>query len=117
MIALLVPAGILCIVVAVIHGYLGETRLIATATFPNRQSRQLVSAIWQLSTATWIASGAVIAAAPWLFDDQTRRWGVIAACLPLAWGVAANAWITRGRHFGWKVLGIVIVLAIIGSMM
>ena len=112
---LLVSAGLLCIAVAFYHGYLGETRLIAPATFPNRQARLLVSAVWQLSTATWIASGIVIASSPWLFRDESRTWGVAAACLPLLYGAVANAWITRGRHFGWKALGVVIALAMVGA--
>jgi hypothetical protein len=111
---LLCIAGVLCVAAACLHGYLGETRLIAPARFPNRQARLLVSAVFQLSTATWIASGAVIAAAPWLFDGRTRPWAVAAACLPLVWGIVANAWITHGRHFGWKVLGAVVVLAALG---
>ena len=117
MTALLCTAGVLCVAAACLHGYLGETRLIAPATFPSRQATSLVRAVFQLSTATWIASGAVLAAAPWLFDDRTRPWAVGAACLPLAWGIAANAWVTRGRHFGWKVLEAIVVLAALGAVM
>jgi hypothetical protein len=108
-------AGVLCVAAACVHGYLGETRLIAPARFPNRQAKALVSAAFQLSTALWIASGAVIAAAPWLFDDRGRPWAVAAACLPLLWVIVANAWITRGRHFGWKVFAAVVALAAMGA--
>lgn len=114
---LLVPVGLLCIAAACYHGYLGETKLIGPSTFPNRQAKLLVSAVWQLSTATWIVSGIVIAASPWLFQDRDRPWGVAAACLPILYGVIANAWITRGRHFGWKILGGVIVAAMAGSIL
>jgi hypothetical protein len=31
-----------------------------------------------------------------------------------AFGVIGNAWIFRGRHFGWMALGAVIVLAVAG---
>ena len=115
MTALLCTAGVFCIAASCVHGYLGETRLIAPASFPSRQAKSLVRALFQLSTATWIASGAVMAAAPWLFDDRTRPWAVAAACLPLLWGIAANAWITRGRHFGWKVFAAVVALAALGA--
>jgi hypothetical protein len=113
---LLCIAGVLCIGAAGLHGYLGETRLIAPATFPNRQAKSLVRAVFQLSTAMWMASGAVMVAAPWVFDDRTRPWAVAAACLPLVWGIAANAWITHGRHFGWKVLSAVVGLAALGAL-
>ena len=94
--AVLMGSGLLCIVVACLHRYLGEARLIAPATFANRQARTLVSAIWQFSTASWIAAGGVIAAAPWLFTDRHRLLGVALACLPLTYGVVVNAWITNG---------------------
>lgn len=115
MIPLLLAAGTLCVGVAVVHGWLGETRLIGPASFPNREARQLVSAIWQLSTAIWIACGLVIAASPWLFEARTRSLGIFIACLPLLWGVVANAWITRGRHPGWKALGLAVALALVGA--
>ena len=114
---LLCTAGVLCAAAACLHGYLGETRLIAPARFPSRQARLLVSAIFQWSTATWLASGVVIAAAPWWFDDRSRPWAVAAACLPLAWGIVFNAWITRGRHFGWKVLAAIVALALAGAVL
>ncbi len=117
MTVLLCIAGVLCAAAACVHGYLGETRLIAPATFPNRQAKLLVSAIFQWSTVTWFASGVVIAAAPWLFDDRSRPWAVAAACLPLVWGIVFNAWITRGRHFGWKVCAAIVVLAVSGAAM
>ena len=117
MTVLLGIAGVLCAAAACVHGYLGETRLIAPATFPNRQAKLLVSAIFQWSTVTWFASGVVIAAAPWLFDDRSRPWAVAAACLPLVWGIVFNAWITRGRHFGWKVCAAIVVLAVSAAAM
>lgn len=113
----LIMAGILGMAVACYHGYLGETKLIAPSTFPSRQVRLLVSAVWQLSTVVWIVSGAVIAASPWLFSDQHRPWAVAAACLPLLYGAVANAVITRGRHFGWKALSAIILLAAVGVLL
>lgn len=112
---ILVAAGLACIVAALIHGYLGQTRLIAPATFPNRQAKALVGVIWQLSTAIWAVCGAVIAASPWVFDDHTRLAAVLCACLPLGWGIVGNAWVTRGRHFGWKMLAAIVSAAIIGA--
>ena len=112
---LLCIAGVLCIGAAGLHGYLGETRLIAPATFPNRQAKSLVRRS-SAQHGQWMASGAVMVAAPWVFDDRTRPWAVAAACLPLVWGIAANAWITHGRHFGWKVLSAVVGLAALGAL-
>lgn len=112
MTALLLASGLLAIAVAILHGYLGETRLIAPATFPDRQARRFVSAIWQMSTALWIACGAIIAGSPWL-EPGPRRWTVLAACLPLLWGTLANVWITRGRHIGGRLMGAAVAMALI----
>ncbi|MEG3176836.1 hypothetical protein U1872_11400 [Sphingomonas sp. RB3P16] len=111
---ILVPAGVACIVAALIHGYLGQTRLIAPAKFPGGQAKALVNVIWQFSTAIWAVCGAIIAASPWLFDDHARPVAVLCACLPLAWGIVGNAWITRGRHFGWKMFAAIVSVAIVG---
>jgi hypothetical protein len=110
----LITTGLVCVVAALYHGYLGQTRLIAPAIFPNSQAQALVGVIWQFSTAMWASCGAVIALSPWLFDDKDRQLAVMLACLPLVWGIVGNAWITRGRHFGWKVLAAIVAAAIIG---
>lgn len=114
MTALLLASGFLAIAVAILHGYLGETRLIAPATFASGQARRFVSAMWQLTTALWITCGAVIAAAPWI-GQETRRWAVLVACLPLLWGVVANIWITRGRHIGGQLMGVAVAMALLGA--
>lgn len=98
--AVLAVSGLLCIVMACVHGYLGETRLIAPTTFADPQAKAFISAIWQFSTVIWIAAGVVIAAAPWLFADRQRALGIGLACLPLIYGIVANAWITNGQHLG-----------------
>jgi hypothetical protein len=113
---LLPLAGAIGVMTAVMHGYLGETYIIAPAEFPNRQAQEFVRAIWQLSTATWVAGSLTIAAAPFVFADPTqRRLVLLVACLPMAWGLVCNAWISRGRHFGWMALSVVIGLAVLGD--
>ena len=111
---LLVGGGLGLIAAAIAHGYLGQTRLIASATFQSRQAKEIVLAIWHFSSASWAACGAIIAASPWLFDDASRKTAVMFACLPVVYGVVGNAWITRGRHFGWKVFAAAITLAMLG---
>ena len=112
---ILAAAGIACIAASLYHGYLGQSRLIAPATFPNRQAKELVGMIWQFSTATWALCGAIIALSPWLFRDEVRPAIVICACLPLGWGIIGNAWITRGQHFGWKIFVAIVAVAIAGA--
>jgi hypothetical protein len=109
-------AGTLGVMTALAHGYLGETRIISLATFPNAQARGFVRAMWQLSTATWIAGSLMIAAAPFVFADPVQRKLVLlVACLPMIWGIACNAWISKGRHFGWMALAAVVGLTVLGA--
>lgn len=108
-------SGALCVVVAVIHGYLGQAKLIPSANFATESGRLLVIAIWQLSTLVWIGSGITFAIAPWAFSDETRGLIVLIAALPIAYGVVANAWFTKGRHFGWMLLALVLVFAALGT--
>ena len=117
MTAILVPAGLLLSAAAIYHGYLGQTRLIGPATFTNRQAKALVGLIWQFSTVTWAICGFIIALSPWLFDDEARLLAVLCACLPVVYGIAGNCWITRGRHFGWKVFAAVVGLAVVGALL
>lgn len=114
MTALLVASGLLAIAVALLHGYLGQTRLIAPATFTSRKVRQMMIAMWQLTSAVWIGCGLVIASAPWLVEGRTRSWAVVAACLPLLYGAIGNLWIMRGRHIGGQLMSAAILLALLG---
>ena len=113
---ILVTAGIACMGAAIAHGYRGQTRLIKLATFANREAKALVSMIWHFSAAASAVCGAVIAASPWLFPDETRPIAVALACLPPLWGIVGNAWATRGRHFGWMVFAGIVVLALVGAV-
>lgn len=109
---LLLPIGIACVAAALYHGYLGQTRLIGPTVFANRQAKELVAMIWQFSTATWAFCGVVIAVSPWLFAGGNRLSAIVCACLPIMWGVIDNAWVTRGRHFGWKVFAAIVAAAV-----
>ncbi|WP_183612361.1 hypothetical protein [Novosphingobium hassiacum] len=113
----MVAVGISCVAAACLHGYLGEVKLIGPATFPTRQSRLLVSAMWQFSTMIWIGCGVLIAASPWLFSDSDRPLAIPLICSPILFGVVANGLITRGRHFGWKVFAAIVVAAMGGAIL
>lgn len=117
MAVILVPVGLACILAALVHGYRGQTLLIDPADFRSQQAKSLVGMIWQFSAAAWAVCGGVIAASPWLFDDAARPGGVALACLPMLWGIIGNAWVTRGRHFGWKVFAVIVAAAITGALL
>ncbi len=113
---LLPLAGVLGTIVAIAHGYLGETRLIAPLDIAGRQAKSFIRAIWQLSTATWILGSLIIGVSPWVVPAEQRVLVVGIASLPMLYGLVANAWISRGRHYGWKLLAVVLGLAAAGLL-
>ena len=112
---LLMLAGLLGLCVAAVHSYMGQVRLIVPAKLPGRVQRQMVQAIWHFSALVWAASALVFLYAAQRLAGETRWLAVVLACLPLAYGLVCNAWITRGRHFGGLLLAVVIALALAGG--
>ena len=107
----LVAVGLLTAIPALVHGYLGEVRIVRRSECPDRQSRALMSMIWQLNIALWFVAGLVYATSPWLLDD-THRLGIVAlASLPIVWGIVGNFVATSGRHLGWILFLILVASA------
>jgi hypothetical protein len=111
---ILQSAGVAAIIVALIHGTLGETRVFARATIEPAHLKTLIRLVWQAGTVAWIGGGVLLIAAPTLSSEPARHWIVATTVVVYAAGAAANAWWSRGRHFGWKAMGAVIVLAVAG---
>jgi hypothetical protein len=107
-------AGAAAILVALIHGVLGETRVFARATIEPERLRTLIRLVWQAGTVAWIGGGVLLIVAPSLGSDSARHWIVITITAVYAFAVIANAWWSRGRGFGWKALGVVVALAVAG---
>src|SRR5215212_97925 len=101
---LLQCSGLIAIVVAIIHGVLGETRVFARATIEPPRLRTLIRLVWQVGTVAWIGGGVLLLAAPWMVSDPARHWIVATLAAVFAFAAFANAWALRGRHFGWVAL-------------
>ena len=111
---LLQGAGLLAIVVALIHGYLGEAKVFPRATIEPPRLRTLIRLVWQASTVAWIGCGALLIATPWMESSLARRWIVVIMVCVFGFSALANAWATRGRHFGWMMLSVVVAMAVAG---
>ena len=111
---LLQCAGVLTIAVAIIHGILGETKVFARATIEPERLRTLIRLVWQASTVAWIGGGVLLIATPWMDSAPARHWIVITMACVFGFSAFANAWATRGRHFGWMALSAVVVMAVAG---
>jgi hypothetical protein len=107
-------AGVAAIVVALIHGVLGETKVFARATITPESLRTLIRLVWQAGTAAWIGGGVLLIAAPAMGSDLARHWIVVTIVAVYGVAAIANAWWSRGRGFGWKALAAVIALAVAG---
>jgi hypothetical protein len=111
---LLQAAGLAAIAVALTHGVLGETKVFARATIEPARLRTLIRLVWQAGTVAWIGGGVLLIAAPWLGSEPARHWIVATMACVFAFAALANAWATRGRHFGWLALSAVVALAVAG---
>ena len=111
---LLLGAGTIAIVVALIHGVLGETKVFARASIEPPRLRSLLRLVWQAGTIAWIAGGVLLIAAPWMGSEAARHW--IIATLAVVFGSAAiaNALATRTVHLGWIGMSAVVALAVAG---
>ena len=107
-------AGIAAIVVALIHGVLGETKVFSRVTIEPPRLRNLIRLCWQVGTVGWICGGVLLMAASSLPSAPARHWIVATMVAMYGFGVVGNAWIFRGRHFGWMALSAVIALAVAG---
>ena len=111
---LLQCAGVGAIIVALIHGILGETKVFARATIEPERLRTLIRLVWQASTVAWIGCGVLLVAAPWMDSGAARHWIVATMVGVFGLSACANASATRGRHFGWMALSAVVALAVAG---
>lgn len=111
---LLQGAGIVAILVSLIHGVLGETKVFARATVEPPRLRLLLRLVYQAGTVAWIGGGVLLIAAPAMASDAARHWIVATLAVVFGFAALANALATRGRHFGWMAMSAVVALAAAG---
>ena len=111
---LLQCSGLAAIAAALIHGVLGETKVFARATIEPPRLRTLIRLVWQAGTVAWIGGGVLLIAAPWMGSEPARHWIVVTLACVFGFAALANAFATRGRHFGWMALSAVVGLAVAG---
>ena len=109
---------LLAILAAAIHGVLSETKVFPRVIIEPQRLRTLFRFVWQVPTVAWIAGGVLLIAAPTMASDAARHWIVVMlACLfafSAIGNAIGNAVGTRGKHFGWMVLGAVAAMAVAG---
>ena len=107
-------AGVLAVVVALIHGAIAELQVFAKARIEPRGTRRLLRLIWQASTIDWIGLGILLIAAPWFGSPTARHWIIATAVAVYGYAAVGNALAARGPHPGWILMLCVIALALAG---
>ena len=111
---LLQASGVVAIAAALIHGVLSETKIFPRVTIEPRRLRTLFRFVWQMPTVAWIVGGVLLIATPSMASEVARHWIVLTLACLFAFSAIGNAVGTRGRHFGWIVLGAVTAMAVAG---
>jgi hypothetical protein len=112
-------AGLIGCIVAVVHGVLTQRLMIEplrelVGTRLSGTVRRIVPALLQFSTFNWFVSGLMlIAAACWLGREAKIAIALLVASSYL-FGAAGNLWATRGRHPGWMLYSLALVLIAYG---
>jgi hypothetical protein len=107
--------------VAVIHGVLTQRlmvqpfeRLALADGRIGAPIMRLVPLLLHMSTVAWFVGGlALVAAATWFGRDVRLATGLAVGGLYL-YGALGNLWGTRGRHPGWMLLAVALVLIAYG---
>ena len=119
--AALALAGVIGSSVAVFHGVLTQrlmVRPVEALFVADRRIaapiRRLVPLLLQFSTFNWLLGGLVlIAAALWFEHDARLATGLLVGSSYL-YGAIGNLWGTRGRHPGWMLMAVALVLIVLG---
>ena len=107
-------AGAVAIFAAIVHAVLGETKVFTKAHIEPARIKLLIRLVWQCGAVAWAAIGALLVVVPYMASEEARHWIIAMAVATFGFGAVANAWATRGRHFGWLVLALSCVLALAG---
>jgi len=114
-------AGVIGSGTAVVHGILTQRLMVrpieALFLSDGRISapvRRLMPLLLQFSTFNWLLGGLVlIAAALWFEHDARLATGLLVGSSYL-YGAVGNLWGTRGRHPGWMLMAVALVLIVLG---
>ncbi|MEM1140358.1 MAG: hypothetical protein AAGH45_10795 [Pseudomonadota bacterium] len=111
---LLYLSGGLGMAIALVHGYLGETKVVRPTAASTPAAKRVLHAIMFLSGVYWFVASAILVATPAYVPELVRPIVVYGVAAIFISGCVANFWATRGRHFGWALLALAAGLALAG---
>ncbi|MEM7284064.1 MAG: hypothetical protein AAF438_20860 [Pseudomonadota bacterium] len=111
---LLYASGALGVLISLVHGYLGETKVVVPSEAPNPSAKRVLHAIMVLSAVYWFAAAVLLLVTPEFVSVSARPYVVYGVAAVFLSGSVGNLWATRGRHPGWALLAIAAGLAVAG---
>ncbi len=112
----LITAGLLSIMVSIIHGFLGETKVIKPIEGLETGSLRIIRAVWFLSAVYWFVGGVFLVLAPYYFEPSQKMIIVGITITMYLSGALANFWANHGRDMGWVFLIVIVALIYFGGM-
>lgn len=117
----LVLAGIIGSVVAVIHGVLVQRYMVRpVGAFLQAEKRvaastgRLIPLLLHFSTVSWFVGGLLLIVAAWRFGEEARLATSLLVGGLYLYGALGNCWGTRGRHPGWMLYAVALILIAFG---
>lgn len=112
----LAAAGIIGSAVAIFHGVLTQRLMVRPlAATPLRGAmRKIVPALLHFSTFNWFLGGLALLVAAYVLDPQARLVTALLVGSSYLYGAVGNLWATRGRHPGWALYAIALLLIAYG---
>lgn len=112
-------AGVIGIGVAVVHGVLVQRLMVGPfEQLADRRIaapiRRLVPLLLQFSTFNWFVGGLALIVAATSFEQEARLATGLLVGSSYLFGALGNLWSTRGRHPGWMLYAVALVLIVYG---
>ena len=117
--AALAMAGVIGSGVAVVHGVLTQRLMVGPfEQLADRRIaapiRRLVPLLLQFSTFNWFVGGLALIVAANSFEHEARLATGLLVGSSYLFGALGNLWATRGRHTGWMLYAVALVLIVYG---
>lgn len=116
----LLSAGIVGSVTAIIHGVLMQRLMVRpiglalAGTAAPAGVRRLISPLLHLSTIAWLLCGLALIAVGEGWAPQFRTAVALVAGGFYLHAMVLNCWATRGRHPGWMLMAVALLLILAG---
>ena len=118
---LLIIAGLIGTIVAIFHGVLMQKLMIRPLLQSSygqaipTASKRLIPLLLHFSTLFWFIGGVSLMLAPFIFSQSERWFACIVVGSFYIFGALGNLWGTQGRHPGWVLLTIAVLLIVLSN--